>query len=39
MQFLKPESSLMQFLGKVADIMLLNVLLFRRSLKKKNNGK
>ena len=27
MQFLKPDSSLMQFLGKVADLMLLNVLL------------
>jgi len=32
MQFLKPESSLMQFLGKVADIMLLNVLLLLFSL-------
>ena len=32
MQFLKPESPLMQFLGKVADLMMLNVLLLLCSL-------
>ena len=32
MQFLKPDSSLMQFLGKVADLMLLNVLLLLCSI-------
>lgn len=32
MRFLHPESSLMQFLGKVADLMLLNVLLLLCSL-------